>query len=89
MVKMKTAIYSTSKHNSNVIKESVFLFCILWRCKPATNLTRAAWAQPEAAPRGDWGGTIPSTPLKDYFRKSSKTDEKILGVWGGWRHQPY
>jgi len=31
---------------------------------------------------GGLGGTVPLTPLKGHFCKSSKTDEKILGVWG-------
>jgi len=35
-----------------------------------------------AAPRGDWGKS-PPTPQKGHFYKSSKTDEKILGIWGG------
>jgi len=44
--------------------------------------------QTGAAPRRDWGNS-PPTPHKGYFCKSSKTDEKILEVWGEWRHQPY
>jgi len=32
---------------------------------------------------GVTGGTVSPTPYKDHFYKSSKTDEKILGVWGG------
>jgi len=35
---------------------------------------------PGAAPQG--GGKQSPTPHKGYFCKSSKTDEKILGVWG-------
>jgi len=42
---------------------------------------------PRAAPRGRVGGTVPHS-LKGHFCKSSKTDEKILRVWG-WCHQPY
>jgi len=32
---------------------------------------------------GVTGGNSPSTPHKGHFCKSPKTDEKILGVWGG------
>jgi len=35
-----------------------------------------------AAPRGRRGVNRPSTPHKGHFCKSSKTDEKIFGVWG-------
>jgi len=37
--------------------------------------------QSGAAPRGDWRRTVPLTPHKGHFCKSSKTDEKILGIW--------
>jgi len=33
------------------------------------------------APWGGLGGTVPSTSHKDHFCKSSRTDEKKLGVW--------
>jgi len=36
---------------------------------------------PGAAPREDWGERTP-TPHKGHFCKSSRTDEKKLGVWG-------
>jgi len=43
-----------------------------------------------AAPQvGGTGGTVPPTPHEGHFCKSSKTAEKILGVWKGWRYQPY
>jgi len=42
-----------------------------------------------AAPRGGLGSNSSPNPLKDHFCKSSKTDEKIVGVWEGWHHQPY
>jgi len=35
------------------------------------------------ATRGGTGGNSPPTPHKGQFCKSSKTDEKILEVWGG------
>jgi len=38
--------------------------------------------QSGAAPRGELGRTVPPTTHKGHFCKSSKTDEKILGVWG-------
>jgi len=41
------------------------------------------WAEPGAAPRGRLGRNSPPTPHKGHFCKSSKTDEKILRVWGG------
>jgi len=32
---VKTAICSTSKHNSNFYRRSSLLFCILWLCNPS------------------------------------------------------
>jgi len=52
-----------------IFREKTFLFCL------------QIWLSPGAVPRRVLGGTVPPTPHKGQFCKSSKTDEKILGVW--------
>jgi len=42
------------------------------------------FSAPQGRHHGRLGeGNSPTTPHKGHFCKSSKTDEKILGVWGG------
>jgi len=51
--------------------------CITWLM---LRITR--WCKAGAAPRGGLGENSSPSPHKGHFCKSSKTDEKILGVWG-------